>query len=86
VLYSIDRERQFVQRRGRILRQPKGVKKIADIQDVIILPHGTVMDKMQAERLLRKELRRYEVFSDLALNVGAATKTIQDALATATTR
>ena len=86
MLYSIDRERQFVQRRGRILRQPKGVKKIADIQDVIILPHGTVMDKMQAERLLRKELRRYEVFSDLALNVGAATKTIQDALATATTR
>lgn len=86
VLYSIDRERQFVQRRGRILRQPKGVKKIADIHDVIILPHGTVMDKIQAQRLLHKELRRYQVFSDLALNVEAATKTIQDALITATTR
>jgi superfamily II DNA or RNA helicase len=84
VLYSIDRERQFVQRRGRILRQPKGLTKVADIHDVIILPHGTQMEKIQAERLLRKEMRRYEVFSSLALNADDAAEIINNALAAAT--
>ena len=84
VLYSVDRERQFVQRRGRILRQPRGVKKVADIHDVIILPHGTKMNRTEAEHLLTKELRRYQIFSDLALNREEARKTIDEALKAAT--
>lgn len=84
VLYSIDRERQFVQRRGRILRQPRGVKKVADIHDVIILPHGTKMNRAEAEHLLTKELRRYQIFSDLALNRDEARKKIDEALKAAT--
>jgi len=84
VLYSIDREKQFVQRRGRILRQPRGVKKIADIYDVIILPHGTTLSPKVADRLLRREMRRYEIFSDLANNAFEAKETIEKALLTAT--
>jgi len=84
VLYSIDREKQFVQRRGRILRTIRGTNKTADIYDVVILPHGTDMSPSDTERLLNKELRRYRAFSDLALNATEAHQTIQTALTTAT--
>src|SRR5262249_32313778 len=53
VLYSVDREKQFVQRRGRILRQPRGTHgKIAEIFDIVILPQGSDMPRQQAETLL----------------------------------
>ncbi len=84
VLYSIDREKQFIQRRGRILRTIRGTTKIADIYDVVILPHGTDMSSSDAERLLRKELRRHRAFSGLAKNASDARKTIRTALSTAT--
>lgn len=84
VLYSIDREKQFVQRRGRILRTIRGTSKTADIYDVVILPHGTNMNPAETERLLKKELRRYQAFAKLALNAEEATQTIQQALAAAT--
>jgi superfamily II DNA or RNA helicase len=84
VLYSIDREKQFVQRRGRILRTIRGSEKTADIYDVVILPHGTDMNPTDAERLLNKELRRYRTFSDLALNSDEAHGIIRTALNTAT--
>jgi superfamily II DNA or RNA helicase len=84
VLYSIDRERQFVQRRGRILRTIPGMTKTADIYDVVILPHGTDMSANESEQLLNKELRRYRAFSDLALNSAEAHETIRSALNTAT--
>jgi len=84
ILYSIDREKQFVQRRGRILRTIRGASKIADIYDVVILPHGTDMNTGETERLLKKELRRYHTFANLALNTQEATQTIQQALAAAT--
>ena len=84
VLYSIDREKQFVQRRGRILRTIRGTSKTADIYDVVILPHGTNMHPAETERLLKKELRRYQAFATLALNAKEATQTIKEALAAAT--
>lgn len=84
VLYSIDREKQFVQRRGRILRVPRGISKVAEIFDVVILPHGTTMGAAQTEQLLTKELKRYRAFSDLALNAEEARETIRIALDTAT--
>lgn len=84
VLYSIDREKQFIQRRGRILRVPRGISKVAEIFDVVILPHGTTMGVFQTERLLSKELKRYKAFSDLALNADEARETIRIALDTAT--
>lgn len=85
VLYSIDREKQFIQRRGRILRQPKGVQgKVAEIYDIVVLPHGSMMPAAQAESLINKELRRYRQFASLALNLHDAEQVISTALSVAT--
>ena len=85
VLYSVDREKQFVQRRGRILRQPRGVTgKIAEIHDIVILPQGSDMPATQAEGLLNRELRRYRKFAELALNRHEADRDITTALSIAT--
>ena len=61
ILSSNDNYREFVQRRGRILRLYKG-KEMAHIYDVIVLPSRT--NKNFAEI----ELRRYFEYSRLALN------------------
>lgn len=85
VLYSIDREKQFIQRRGRILRQPKGVQgKVAEIYDIVVLPHGSEMPAAQAEALLNKELRRYRQFASLAMNRQEAEQKLLTALSVAT--
>ena len=85
VLYSVDREKQFVQRRGRILRQPRGVRgKIAEIYDIVILPQGAEMPRSQAEALLNREMRRYREFARLALNRQQADESISQALSVAT--
>jgi superfamily II DNA or RNA helicase len=85
VLYSVDRLKQFVQRRGRILRIPRGVRdKIAEIYDIIVLPHGSTMPASQAAELLTRELRRYTEFARLSLNRDAAQQVIDQALSVAT--
>lgn len=85
VLYSVDREKQFIQRRGRILRQPRGATgKIAEIHDILILPQGSDMAPAQAEALLNRELRRYRKFAELALNRQEADNSISTALTLAT--
>lgn len=84
VLSSIDRERQFIQRRGRILRKPRGVNKIAEIIDLVILPQGGDVPAADAARLLEKEMRRYRVFSELSLNHSQAKERIEQALSVAT--
>jgi superfamily II DNA or RNA helicase len=82
VLYSIDRERQFVQRRGRILRQDRGnPEKRAEIYDVILLPHHSLLSDQQALQLLAKEMRRYREFAVLADNRFEAETVINTALA-----
>jgi superfamily II DNA or RNA helicase len=85
VLYSVDREKQFVQRRGRILRQPRGTQeKIAEIYDIVILPQGADMPRSQAEALLNREMRRYREFARLAMNRQQADEAISKALSVAT--
>lgn len=85
VLYSVDREKQFVQRRGRILRQPRGIRdKIAEIFDIVILPQGADMPRAQAETLLNREMRRYREFARLAENRQEADESISKALSVAT--
>lgn len=61
ILSSNDDYREFVQRRGRILRKHKG-KKSADIYDVVVLP-SSMCPKMAVI-----ELRRYYEYARLALN------------------
>ena len=86
VLYSVDRLKQFVQRRGRILRIPKGVKnKMAEIYDIVVLPHGSSMPALQAAALLSKEMRRYTEFAGLSRNREEAQAVIDHALSVATT-
>jgi superfamily II DNA or RNA helicase len=85
VLYSVDREKQFIQRRGRILRRSTtDSPKIAEIYDIIILPQGSQIPALQCEALLNKELRRYHEFAKLALNQADADAVISSALSVAT--
>ena len=77
ILYSVDRVKQFIQRRGRVLRRAPG-KTSATIHDLLLLPHGSGLREVQAERFLEKELRRYREFASGALNSTEA-KNILDA-------
>lgn len=63
ILSSNDDYREFVQRRGRILRTYNG-KKNAKIYDVIVLP------KASERQWAMIELRRYHEYARLALNWG----------------
>lgn len=74
ILASTSNPRQYVQRRGRILRQHPG-KKYAVIHDFITVPdtarHPEVLseDRYDVERkLIRKELERVTMFADAAKN------------------
>lgn len=74
ILASTSNPRQYVQRRGRILRQHKD-KKFAVIHDFITVPdtnrHPGFLseDRYNAERtLIRKELERVTTFADAARN------------------
>ena len=61
ILSSNDDYREFVQRRGRILRQYKD-KKYAKIYDVVVLPSST------STQWASIELRRFHEYARLALN------------------
>lgn len=72
ILASSGNPRQFIQRRGRVLRPHPG-KERATIFDMIILPPELDRETLEVERnLLRKELRRFVEFADLADNAGEA--------------
>ncbi len=72
ILASSGNPREYIQRRGRVLRRFPGKDK-AIIYDIIVLPS---MDKLPSEdflnlekRILQKELKRYKEFSLSAINV-----------------
>ncbi len=72
ILSSSGNPRQFIQRRGRVLRPHPG-KERATIFDMIVLPPELDRETLEVERnLLKKELRRFVEFADLADNAGAA--------------
>lgn len=72
ILASSGNPRQFIQRRGRVLR-PHPSKERATIFDMIVLPPDLDRKTLEVERnLLRKELRRFVEFADLADNAGEA--------------
>ncbi|GAC1492320.1 MAG: hypothetical protein NVS2B14_04980 [Chamaesiphon sp.] len=72
ILASSSNPRQFIQRRGRILRPFPG-KHRATLFDMIVLPPELDRETLDVERnLLRKELRRFVEFADLADNAGEA--------------
>ncbi len=68
ILASSRDPRQFVQRRGRILRRSPG-KKLAIIHDfIVVLPQGIDTDSHYAKRLIKSELCRVAEFSSLSKN------------------
>ena len=68
ILASSRNPRQFVQRRGRILRRSPG-KEIATIHDfVVVLPEGDEDRSSHAKHLIMSELGRVAEFSSLSQN------------------
>ncbi|NEO25997.1 MAG: DNA phosphorothioation system restriction enzyme [Kamptonema sp. SIO4C4] len=76
ILASTGNPRQFIQRRGRILR-PHPDKKTATLFDMIVLPPELDRETWEVERnLLRKELVRFLAFAELADNAKEAKATL----------
>lgn len=72
ILASTGNPRQFVQRRGRILRPHPG-KKQATLFDMMVIPPELDRNTLEVEKnLLRKELKRFMEFADLAENAPEA--------------
>ena len=71
ILASSTNPRQFIQRRGRVLRVAPG-KDHAEIYDMIVVPPTEVASSESERSLVRKELVRFRQFADLALNSGEA--------------
>ncbi len=68
ILASSRDPRQFIQRRGRILRRSPG-KDMATIHDfIVILPEGLEDESAYAKSLIKSELKRVAVFSSLSQN------------------
>lgn len=65
LMSSTSNPRQYVQRRGRVLRRFKGKKK-AVIYDILVIPHPTIMDpeiKQLEKKIMEKEFKRYKEFA-----------------------
>lgn len=81
ILASSSNPRQFIQRRGRVLRQAPG-KDFAEIYDLVTVPPSiTALDEfgLSAERsILRRELKRFAEFADSARNTQVAYDQIWD--------
>lgn len=78
ILASSANPRQFIQRRGRVLRPFPG-KTAAEIYDFLVVPPGGSMEDFEIERqLLARELRRYLEFARLAVNSGEVIGSLTD--------
>ncbi|MBI3825592.1 MAG: DEAD/DEAH box helicase family protein [Candidatus Rokubacteria bacterium] len=78
ILASSGNPREFIQRRGRILRRAPG-KEAAEIHDFLAVPPTGAMsdDILPSEQtILRRELRRFREFADTATNRFTATEAI----------
>ena len=69
ILASSQNPRQFIQRRGRVLRKAEG-KSIAIIHDAIVIPMS-LEDEPEQLALLKSELLRAIEFANSALNLAA---------------
>lgn len=82
VLASSSNPREFVQRRGRVLRRSPG-KEHAEIHDFLVLPDtaGLDPDSLDTEKkIIKRELARFNEFADAALNTFSARDELLPAL------
>lgn len=84
ILASTSNPREFIQRRGRILRKAPG-KDHAVLHDLIAVPslgNGSRLPSPETfnfeRRILRRELARFREFADAALNRFQAAEVIWD--------
>jgi superfamily II DNA or RNA helicase len=74
ILASTTNPREFIQRRGRLLRRSKG-KELAEIYDMIVAPifdkNGQLDVIRYARKIMEKELLRADEFAKDALNAAA---------------
>ena len=75
ILASSTNPRQFIQRRGRVLRKHP-TKNHAEIFDTIVVPPKDVISYESERSLFRKELNRFAEFANIALNSGEARELI----------
>tara|TARA_Y100001936_G_scaffold153762_1_gene149977 strand:+ start:5360 stop:7498 length:2139 start_codon:yes stop_codon:yes gene_type:complete len=76
---SASSERQYIQRRGRILRGAiQG--KIAELYDIIVIPTPEQVDDMEdlAMKIIKNELKRVEALSECSLNSSESKNKIND--------
>jgi superfamily II DNA or RNA helicase len=72
ILASTTVERQWIQRRGRILRRCDAIgKEHGVIHDFVAMPPNDLVTDADARQLVRGELKRVEEFARLARNYGA---------------
>lgn len=80
ILSSSTNPRQFIQRRGRVLRRsPRTGKRKAEIFDFFVIPpHGSSDDAISSamRNVVRRQLERVVEFSALALNGATARKSL----------
>lgn len=76
ILASTKNPRQYIQRRGRVLRKYKN-KSHADIYDFVVLP-AEGSDSIYSNSLIKSELERIDDFSLLAINKNDVEKKIYD--------
>lgn len=67
ILASSKNPREFIQRRGRILRKAEG-KNFAYLYDVVVTPNGEMQDNMKAVSIIESELSRAIQFGEWAEN------------------
>ncbi|MCK8817157.1 DEAD/DEAH box helicase family protein [Natroniella sulfidigena] len=77
ILSSSSNPKEFIQRRGRVLRKYPGKEK-ATIYDFIAIPPDEMGDISSIRSILRRELARFKEFADISLNKYQARKKIFD--------
>jgi superfamily II DNA or RNA helicase len=81
ILASSRNPKQFIQRRGRILRRSPG-KEFAEIYDfVVVLPDESIVDPAYERKLIRSELERVAEFAKLSLNHAESIRVLSPVLA-----
>ena len=66
ILASLSQERQWTQRRGRMLRKAQGKEK-ASIHDFLVMPPSNVEFKYQ-KKLIEREFERIQEFAEISSN------------------
>ncbi len=80
ILASSRNPRQFIQRRGRILRRSTGKLRAVIHDMVVVLPEGECSSFDLEKRLFREELKRVSEFARLAVNGADAYRVLEPLL------